>query len=896
MKHFTLLTAQPELVDWINQQPQKVNGSRLRADLDDAVTGDPKLIGPDGEDLGVFPMRDLLPSVRRAMVDHMGGPTIPGGDLVAVATAATARRVIYSGSTGDQQLAAEYKAYVNQDGGWEFGCGYLKGLSTKYIQILYQSRPVSNVDVEPRATLRERIARAINEHMARRTGKPENQTVPAPAPAEPERVQYMALTSHPKWSKGGTTDGPGWSLVIMNQASAPSDRLVITRSNRPVGEVVVEPLGSFGNRLHGLLDADPAVPTHPLIVVDRMPTGPAVAMLWLSGEEYVSANRGNGPDRSEKIPQGPDALTNLHRLVEAWQKEFPGAVVRDVDHLLMAVPMPQTAASKVEHPAPVALQADRPRFVGCMVCGQVNDAEWADGEVPPIAGMCDCGGIQFSACADPGNPTVGTVLNPVLVEASPATVEEMPVQKVEPVGAQSEPVADELDREEVVQLPTNSIVHGKNVRRKFRNLDELKESIRAVGIKVPLIVNRTDHGDELIAGERRLRVAKLLGLPTVPCIVRRLTDTEAYAQMLTENAHREPLTPVEWAEGYRHLIELGATQEKVAERFGLSRQSVGEHLRLLQLPDVGQAAVEDGMAIKAALVFLSKTEGVPDHIKHEVAVVFFNEKPSIRDAEAQLDMYLRMNGWARPQQKVEPPAAPPPAAPGPVTTPTTTNDTRAASPPAQQPATRQTTQPIQTAPTPGAQAPVREPQKPVVAPQQTEIPMRAATLRANGPRYWPGRESGESMPILATEQYLPLRQFHTFLSDLEIRFQRTGWEAGLVQIDASDNNLGIAPGPCIQASGIFVTDPPFLTLRTRNGFVRFGYSGSDVYYRMEITRRHEGPHAIRQQVVIQDCARYIVVTMNGAANMAEADFDALAEMINPLPGLPAGAEVLPHAG
>jgi ParB family chromosome partitioning protein len=113
----------------------------------------------------------------------------------------------------------------------------------------------------------------------------------------------------------------------------------------------------------------------------------------------------------------------------------------------------------------------------------------------------------------------------------------------------------------------------------------LAASIREQGVLSPLILRRGRDGYELVAGERRLRAARLAGLKTVPAIVRDLADAEALGLALVENLQREDLNAVEEAEAYRRLIEdFGLSQEDVAQRVGKDRSTVSNALRLLRLP------------------------------------------------------------------------------------------------------------------------------------------------------------------------------------------------------------------------------------------------------------------------------------------------------------------------
>lgn len=126
-------------------------------------------------------------------------------------------------------------------------------------------------------------------------------------------------------------------------------------------------------------------------------------------------------------------------------------------------------------------------------------------------------------------------------------------------------------------------------RRDFDHqaLEELAQSIRSNGIIQPLVVRKTPQGQyQLIAGERRLRAAKLAGLKQVPVVIRRSTDREALELALIENIQRQDLNCIDEALAYFQLIQdFSLTQEEVAQRLGKERATVANHLRLLRLPD-----------------------------------------------------------------------------------------------------------------------------------------------------------------------------------------------------------------------------------------------------------------------------------------------------------------------
>ncbi len=124
-------------------------------------------------------------------------------------------------------------------------------------------------------------------------------------------------------------------------------------------------------------------------------------------------------------------------------------------------------------------------------------------------------------------------------------------------------------------------------RRNFDQaaLEELAATIRTHGVLTPVVVRRASQGYQVVAGERRVRAARLAGLTRIPAIIKEASNAQALEMALVENLQREDLNPVEAAEAYRRLTEeFGLTQEEVAERLGRDRSSVTNALRLLRLP------------------------------------------------------------------------------------------------------------------------------------------------------------------------------------------------------------------------------------------------------------------------------------------------------------------------
>jgi len=135
-------------------------------------------------------------------------------------------------------------------------------------------------------------------------------------------------------------------------------------------------------------------------------------------------------------------------------------------------------------------------------------------------------------------------------------------------------------------------------RRAFNEetMRELADSIREKGVLQPVLAEETADGRYVIvAGERRVRAARLAGLERVPVMVRQFTADEKLEIALIENVQREDLSPLEEARAYRRLMELtNASQEQVAQKVGKDRSTIANTIRLLKLPPEAQAALEDG--------------------------------------------------------------------------------------------------------------------------------------------------------------------------------------------------------------------------------------------------------------------------------------------------------------
>jgi ParB family transcriptional regulator, chromosome partitioning protein len=145
----------------------------------------------------------------------------------------------------------------------------------------------------------------------------------------------------------------------------------------------------------------------------------------------------------------------------------------------------------------------------------------------------------------------------------------------------------------------------------------LADSIREVGVLQPVLVRPIGEGEyELIAGERRWRAARRVGLQTIPALVRETDDAAALEHALVENLHRDNLNPLEEAAAYQQLIEdFGLTHDEVAARVGRSRATVTNTLRLMQLPPSIQKSVQEG---KLSMGHARALLGTPDRSFQEL--------------------------------------------------------------------------------------------------------------------------------------------------------------------------------------------------------------------------------------------------------------------------------------
>lgn len=211
-------------------------------------------------------------------------------------------------------------------------------------------------------------------------------------------------------------------------------------------------------------------------------------------------------------------------------------------------------------------------------------------------------------------------------------------------------LSERSNSEEVKQLPVDDIIPSPYQPRSVfdeERIDELCQTIKTHGIIQPIVVRIRDGKYELIAGERRLRAAKKLGMTNIPAIIREFNDAQTASIALIENLQRENLTSIEEAMAYQQLIDIHhLTQESLAQRLGKSQSTIANKLRLLHLSDpVKQALLERKISERHARALLPLTEDLQLKLLDEIIKKDLN----VKQTEQRVKMFVepRKKGKAR---------------------------------------------------------------------------------------------------------------------------------------------------------------------------------------------------------------------------------------------------------
>ena len=215
----------------------------------------------------------------------------------------------------------------------------------------------------------------------------------------------------------------------------------------------------------------------------------------------------------------------------------------------------------------------------------------------------------------------------------------------------SEPSKQEKEEKKAETMVKITMVepNGGQPRKNFDedSLMELAESIKQFGLLQPILVQDKKGHYEIIAGERRLRAAKIAGLKEIPVIIKELTDQEVVEISLIENIQRENLNPIEEAQAYKRLLtEFNLKQDEVAERVSKSRTAVTNSMRLLKLCDeVQQMVVNEMLTTGHARALLAIED--PEE-QYRIAQKVFDEKLSVREVEK---LVKKLNKPEKPKKK-----------------------------------------------------------------------------------------------------------------------------------------------------------------------------------------------------------------------------------------------------
>lgn len=200
------------------------------------------------------------------------------------------------------------------------------------------------------------------------------------------------------------------------------------------------------------------------------------------------------------------------------------------------------------------------------------------------------------------------------------------------------------ESDKVFYLPVTQIVPNRaQPRKRFEEdaLGELAESIRRYGILQPLTVRRKAGGGfELVAGERRLRAARMAGLREVPCLVAAVSEEDSSVLALIENIQRRDLNYMEEAAALQKLIETyGLSQEKVAEKLGKSQSAVANKLRLLKLSEECAALLlEAGLTERHGRALL-RVEGEEERVN--VLKILIQKHMNVAQTEEYIEHLLQ---------------------------------------------------------------------------------------------------------------------------------------------------------------------------------------------------------------------------------------------------------------
>ena len=258
-------------------------------------------------------------------------------------------------------------------------------------------------------------------------------------------------------------------------------------------------------------------------------------------------------------------------------------------------------------------------------------------------------------------------MQPVQPEQKPEQrIEQRPQPVAQPQQQFQPQKRDELAQESIYHIEIEKITPNPDQPRRHFDQDalhELASSIREFGFLQPLVVSKVEKETptgiaveyQIIAGERRFMAAKLLGLPRVPAIVRNINlEREKLELGVIENIQRENLNPIEMARAFQRLQEeFRMTQREIAAKLGKSREVVANSVRLLDLPEYVQRAVEDGQLSESNARLLISIEDPAEQKKLLEDII--QNKLTTRDVKERVQRVAVASGSVASHRRGRPP-------------------------------------------------------------------------------------------------------------------------------------------------------------------------------------------------------------------------------------------------
>jgi ParB family chromosome partitioning protein len=220
----------------------------------------------------------------------------------------------------------------------------------------------------------------------------------------------------------------------------------------------------------------------------------------------------------------------------------------------------------------------------------------------------------------------------------------------------SSPREESYDTKRIENIPINRVKPNPYQPRKsfsVNSLEELAQSIRQYGIIQPITIRRlTEESYELIAGERRLRAAKLAGFDYIPAIIMNTLEEDSAIMAMIENLQRENLHYLEEAKGYASLIEdHDFTQEELAMKLGKSQSTIANKLRILKLSnEVKDVLIRERLTERHARALLKLPD---DESRMEAVKQVIDNKLNVRDTEEVIDIFIQAANEKQIKTKLE---------------------------------------------------------------------------------------------------------------------------------------------------------------------------------------------------------------------------------------------------